>query len=151
VSESLEPAAVRLLCTVTGSDGDFWGDLGFRYYEALYGAGISTRVFSNGAASLAVGRWAVHGPDFLRPVAQRYVNVMIAPIDNIAIALSAKNVAVTVSVPSLTRNRLCVVGLCDVLGAPDAAEAVALQNLGLKKARMITPGLFSQAVARLLA
>lgn len=145
-----EPAVIRLLCTVTEAPGELWGDMGFDYYEALYAAGLPIRIFSNGAAMLASGRWEPHGADFLRPLAPRHVNVMIAPLASIFIALGQKNAAITMATESpLPTNKRVVVSLCTVLGAPTRGAAKALRALGLEDAAEIIPSQLADRVAGL--
>ena len=91
---------IRYLCTVSSKPGEYWGDLGFEYFEALYAAGFIARVFANGAGE-PYGRWEPHSEDFIRPVPDKnFINIVCAPVRDLCIAHTTGAINIGITAPT---------------------------------------------------
>lgn len=143
---------VRLLCKVTARPDRSWGDIGFAYFEALFAAGIPTRVFSNGPGDLASGRWAPHGEDFLRTVPRSgYINVVCGTLRDASLSMTSgvRNVIVTdVAGRTPARNEALVLSLAELVVVPDAQQVERLAAHGVT-AHVVPPAEFAGQILAL--
>lgn len=140
---------IRLIGAVTEA-GISWGDSTFLFYKGLREHGFPIRVVANGACHLGLGRWSPHPQDFFRQVPDTFLNVLCAPVNDVAIGLTVgigvKNIAITrMPEVGLKKDEVAIVDACDLVVVPP--EDVARFAEYEIDARVMSPFQLAQVLA----